>query len=82
MRTISYTDEQALDQCLDQLTGLLRALGVEEMFIDEHSQYHRLNTEHPADPVLLNEFGECIADLHEFLAKQHISISNTIPVSR
>ena len=75
MHDLNYLNRQkaaSLDECLGQLSHMLKTLGVEELTIDEHSQYHIVDRERAIDPTFLNTFCTQVAQLYGELVETHV----------
>lgn len=68
---MSFPDHQSqssisggLDEALTQLADILRAIGVEEMSVNDHYQHHIINTDVVTDKALVNTFCSLVRQLH------------------
>ncbi|GAA4468530.1 hypothetical protein GCM10023093_26280 [Nemorincola caseinilytica] len=59
-----------IDTCLDQLAQILRSIGVEELVIDKHSQFHLVDRESNTDQNLMNRLCIDVAFIYEQMMGQ------------
>lgn len=58
-----------LDEALTKLADILRAMGVEELSVDDNYQHHIVNNDIPANAPLVEAFCAQIQQLHASLPK-------------
>jgi hypothetical protein len=54
-----------LDESLDHLAKILRAVGVQELTVEPDSHYHLIDNDHAADPEMIGSFCKHIAQMYD-----------------